>query len=150
MYALLIRIAPAGVHPDFGVHVGKLAIECFGEELEVGIRAIWFLGATMVRRFLDLDQCAPGGGQIAEFLVHDVAEIENHRLVVIIKLVPQHRREDGAADGAELHRPVRHALGNLPERGVFQRTAREFLAHDAGLIGLLHLPQYLAGTQPVA
>ena len=104
----------------------------------------------MVRRLLHLDQRAAGGGHVAELRVHDVAEIEDHRLVVVVELVPQHRRERGGADGAEFHRPVRHALRDLPERGVFQRTARELLAHDAGLIGLLHLPQYLAGTQPVA
>ena len=88
MYALLIRIAPAGMHPDLSVHAGELAIECLGEELEIGIRAVWLLGAHMVRRFLHLDQWAAGGGHIAQLRVHDVAEIEDHRLVVVIELVP--------------------------------------------------------------
>ena len=150
MYALLIGIAPAGMHPDLGVHADELAIERLGEELEIGIRAVRLLGAHMVRRFLHLDQRAAGGGQVAQLRVHDVAEIEDHRLVVVVELVPKHRRQRGGADGAELHRPVRHALRDLPQRGVFQGPARELLTHHAGLIGLLHLPQYLAGAQTVA
>jgi hypothetical protein len=55
MYTLLIRITPAGMHPDLGIHANELAIECLGEELEIGIRAVWLLGAHMVRRFLQLN-----------------------------------------------------------------------------------------------
>jgi hypothetical protein len=88
MDALLIRIAPAGMHPDLGVHAGELAIECLSQEREIGIRAVRLLSAHVVRRLLHLDQRAAGGGHIAELLVHDVAEIEDHRLVVGIELVP--------------------------------------------------------------
>src|SRR6516164_7622897 len=93
MYTLLIRIAPACMYPDLSVHAGELAIECLGEKLEIGIRALRLLGAHMVRRLLHLDQWAADSDQIAELRVHDVAELEDHRLVVVIELVPQHRRE---------------------------------------------------------
>ena len=63
---------------------------------------------------------------------HDVAEIDDHRLVVFIERVPQHRRQGGGADGAELQRPVCQALRDLPELGVFQRTARQLLAYTPG------------------
>src|SRR6516162_7480327 len=88
MYTLLIRIAPACVYPNLSIHVGELAIERLGEKLEIGIRALWLLGAHMVRRLLYLDQWAAGSDHIAEFHVHNVAEFEDHRLVVVIELVP--------------------------------------------------------------
>src|SRR3984893_11020422 len=119
MYTLLIRIAPACMYPDLSVHAGELAIECLGEKFQIGIRALWMLGAHMVRRLLHLDQWTAYSDHIAEFHVHDFAEFEDHRLVVVIELVPQHRREGGGADGAEFYRPVRHALSDLPERCVF-------------------------------
>src|SRR6516165_8935141 len=137
------------MHPDLGIHVDELPIERLGEDLEIGIRAVWLLGAHMMRRFLHLDQRATGSRHIAELRVDDLAEIEDHRFVVVVVLVPQHRREGGSADGTEFHRAVRHAPRDLPQRGIFQRTAREPLAHYARLIGLLHLPQYLAGAQTV-
>src|SRR5215475_1113576 len=149
MDTLLIRITPAGMHPDLGIHVDELPVERLGEELEIGIRAIWLLGAHMMRRFLHLDQRATGSRHIAELRVHDLAELEDHRFVVVVVLVPKHRREGGSADGTEFHRAVRHALRNLPQSGIFQWTAREPLAHYARLIGLLHLPQYLPGAQTV-
>ena len=138
------------MHPDLGVDAGELAIEGLGLELEIGVGGVGLLGAAVVRRLLDLDQRAAGVGQLAELRVHDVAEIEDHRLVVVVELVPQHRGEGGGADGAELERPVGQALRHFPQLGVFQRAARELLAHHAGLIGLLHLPQDLAGPQAVA
>src|SRR6185503_392852 len=140
MHALLIGIAPASVHPDLSVYASELAIECVSEELEICIRAVRLLSAHMVRRFLHLDQWTAGGRHIAQLRVHDVAEVEDHRLVVGVELVPEHRRQRWGADGTEFHWPLRHALRDLPERGVFQRTARELLAHDTGLIGFLHLP----------
>src|SRR6516225_621870 len=103
----------------------------------------------MMRRFLHLDQRAAGSRHIAELRVHDLAEFEDHRFVVIVVLVPKHRREGGSTDGTEFHRAVRHTLRDLPQRGIFQRTARKPLAHYARLIGLLHLPQYLARAQSV-
>ncbi len=148
--ALLVGIAPAGVHPDLGIHAGELAIEGLGEKLEIGIGGGRLQGAAMVRRLFHLDQWATGRGHVAQLRVHDVAEVEDHGFVVVVELVPQHRGEGGGADGAELHRPVGRALSDLPERGVFQRAARELLAHDARLIGLLHLPQDLARAQAVA
>ena len=65
MDALLIRITPASMHPDLGIHVDELAIERLGEELEIGIRAIWLLGAHMMRRFLHLDERAAGSRHVA-------------------------------------------------------------------------------------
>src|SRR5438552_9537534 len=75
VHALLVRIAPARVHPDLGVDPDELAIECLGQELEIGIRAVRPRGASVVRRLLDLDEGAAGGGQLTELGVHDVAEI---------------------------------------------------------------------------
>jgi hypothetical protein len=37
---LLVRVAPAGVDPDLGLHFDKLPIESLGEEFEVGVAAI--------------------------------------------------------------------------------------------------------------
>ena len=76
---------------------------------------------AVVARFLDLDHRAAGGGQFAQLGVHDVAEIDNQRLVVGVVLVPQHPGEGRGADGPELHRAVGEALGDLPERGELQR-----------------------------
>jgi hypothetical protein len=45
MDALLIWITPAGMHPDLGIHVDELPIERLGEELEIGVSAVWLLGA---------------------------------------------------------------------------------------------------------
>src|SRR5215510_10372106 len=88
MYALLIWIAPAGMHPDLGVHPDQLSIEGLSEELEIGIRAVRLLAAHMVRRFFHLNQWAAGGDHIAKLRVHDVAKIEDHCFVVSIELVP--------------------------------------------------------------
>src|SRR5258707_15430628 len=89
VYTLLIRIAPAGVHPDLSVDTGELAIECLGKKVEIGIRALWLLGAHMMRRLLDLDQRAAGRGQLAELRSQEVAKIEEHRRVIVIELAPQ-------------------------------------------------------------
>src|SRR5205807_790186 len=55
MHALLVRIAPAGMHPNLSVHAGQLSVEGRGKELEVGIRALRLLSAHVVRRLLHLD-----------------------------------------------------------------------------------------------
>src|ERR1043166_917308 len=60
MHALLIGIAPAGMHPDLRVDAGQLAIELLGEELEIGIAAVRLLGAHVLARLLHLDQRAAG------------------------------------------------------------------------------------------
>src|SRR5271170_726364 len=38
--ALLIGIAPAGMHPDLGVDAGELPVERLGLKLELGIAAV--------------------------------------------------------------------------------------------------------------
>src|SRR5262245_17548251 len=149
MYALLIWITPAGMHPDLGIDPDELSIERLGEELQIRVRAVRLLAAHMVRWFFDLDQWATGADHIAKLRVHDIAKIEDHGLVIIIELVPKHRCEGRGADGAELHRPVRQSLRNLPKGSVLQRTTCQLLTHYSGLIGLLHLPQNLAGAQTV-
>ncbi len=137
------------MHPDLGVDAGELAVEGLGLELEIGVGGALLLSPAVMRRLLDLDQRAAGIGKLAKLRVHDVAEIEDHRLVVVVEFVPQHRGQGGRADGAELERSIGQALRHFPQLGVFQGTTRELLAHDAGLIGLLDLPQNLAGTQAV-
>ena len=64
-------------------------------------------------------------------------------LVVTVVLVPQHAGESGPADRAELHGLVGQALGDLPERGVLERTARQAVLDHRGLVGLLNLPEDL-------
>src|SRR5258707_11592782 len=68
----------------------------------------------------------------------------------MIVLVPQHAGEARRADRPELHRPVGETLRHLPERGVFERAAGQFVGDDTRLIGLLHLPQDLAGPEAMA
>ena len=63
--ALLVRIAPAGMHPDFGIHADKLAVERLGEEFEVCLGTVGPQRASVMRRFLHLDQRAAGSGQVA-------------------------------------------------------------------------------------
>jgi hypothetical protein len=65
VHALLVGVAPAGVHPDFRVDADKLAVESLGEEFEVGVSAIGTQRTAVVRWFLDLDQRAAGGGEFA-------------------------------------------------------------------------------------
>jgi hypothetical protein len=100
-------------------------------------------------RLLDLDHRAAGRRQLLELGIHDVAQIEHERLVVVVVLVPQHAGQCRGADRAELDRLVAEALRNLPDRGVFERAAAQPVGDDARLIGFLHLPQDLAGAQPV-
>src|SRR5205823_648099 len=83
--------------------------------------------SKVMTRLLDLDHRAPGGRQFLELGVHDVAEIEHHRLVVVVMLVPQHRGERRRADRAELDRAVGEPLRHLPDRSVFERAAAELL-----------------------
>ena len=99
-------------------------------------------------RLLDLDHRTAGGGQLAQFGIHDVAEIEHHCLVVGVVLVPQHARQCRRADRAEIHRAIAEALRDLPQRGVFE-AAGQLLINDRRLVGLLHLPQDLAGPDVV-
>src|SRR5437762_12238950 len=101
-------------------------------------------------RLLHLDDGAAGGGELPELGIHDVAEIEDERLVIVVMLVPQHRGEGRRADRAELDGLVRKALRDLPDRGVFERAARQFFGHDARLVRLLHLSEDLAGLEAVA
>src|SRR5712671_4592177 len=68
----------------------------------------------------------------------------------MVVLVPQHAGEAGRADRAELDRTVAEALGDLPDRGVFERAAGQFVGNDTRLVRLLHLPQDLAGPQAMA
>ena len=91
----------------------------------------------------------PRGGELAELRVHDVAEVVDELLVVAVVLVPEHARERGGADRAELQRLVGQALRRLPERGVLQRPAGQLVLDHAGLVGLLHLPEDVPGTQAV-
>ena len=102
-----------------------------------------------MRRLLHLDQRTAGSGHLAELGVHDVAQVEDQLPVVRVVFVPQHAGERRRADRAEFHRLVGQPLRDLPQRGVFQRPARQLLLHDAGLIRLLHFPQDLAGPQAV-
>ena len=143
---LLVGIAPAGVHPDLGVDAGELAVEGFGLEFELGVGAVGPGRQAMMARLLDLDHRAAGGGQFAQFGVHDVAEIEHHCLVVGVVLVPQHARQCRRADRAEFDRAITETLRDLPQRGVFERPADQFFFDDRRLIGLLHFPQDLAGA----
>jgi hypothetical protein len=138
------------MHPDLRLDAGELPIEGLGQELEIAVLAVRLDGAPVVRRFLDLDQRTAGVGDVAELRVHDVAEIEDHRAVVDVELVPQHRRQRRRADRAELHRPVGHPLCHFPELGIFERAARQLPAHHARLIRLLDLPQDLARAQVMA
>src|SRR5262245_21168171 len=64
-------------------------------------------------------------------------------------LVPQHAGDAGRADRAELDRLVGEALRHLPDRAGFERPARHFLGDDRRLIRLLHLPENMAGLEPV-
>src|SRR6266852_4435877 len=129
---------------------GELAVEGLRLEFEILVGALRQGGQPVMARLLDLDHRAAGGGQFLELGVHDVAEIEHQRVVVVVMLVPQHRGERRRADRAELDRAIGKALRHLPDRGVFERPAAEFFGDDTGLIGLLHLPKDLAGPEAVA
>src|SRR5271155_552861 len=147
--ALLIGIAPAGVYPDLRIDAGELAVEGLGLELEIGVAAVGAGREAMVARLLDLDHRAAGGRQFAQFGIHDVAEVEHHRLVVGVMFVPQHAGQGRRADRAELHRTVAEALRDLPQCRVFEWAAAELLFDDCWLVGLLHLPQDPAGADVV-
>src|SRR5262249_42392654 len=86
VHALLVRVAPAGVHPDLGVDAFELAVERLRQELELGVGAVRACRAAVMRGLLDLDQRTARSGQLAELGVHDVAEIVDERLVVAIVL----------------------------------------------------------------
>jgi hypothetical protein len=137
------------VDPDLGVDACELAVERLRLEFEVGFGAVGPRRQPVMARLLDLDYRAAGGRQLPQFGVHDVAQFEHHRLVVGVMLVPQHARKRRGADRAEFDRAVGKALGDLPQRGVFERPARQFLGDDRRLVGLLHLPQDMAGSEPV-
>src|SRR5262252_7774773 len=62
VHALLVGVSPARVHPDLGVDVRELPVECLGEELEVGVLAVGPRGAPVVGRLLDLDERTASGG----------------------------------------------------------------------------------------
>src|SRR6516164_106811 len=100
-------------------------------------------------RFLDLDQGTPGGSELTQFGVHDVAEIEHHRPVIGVMLVPQHAGQGRRADSAELDRTVTEALGDLPQCRVFKRATGQFFFDDCRLVSLLYLPQDPAGADVV-
>jgi hypothetical protein len=113
----------------------------------------------MMRWLLDLDQRAACTGQFAQLGVHDVAEIEDHRLVVDAEFVSQHADESGGADGAELHGTVRQTLGDLPERCIFPPFASfchvTMLARRAGatMFGLTvinHPPSIESGKATIS
>src|SRR5258708_13867579 len=92
VYTLLIRIAPAGVHPDLSVDTGELAIECLGKKVEIGIRALWLLGALMMRRLLHLDQSAAGRAPFTALRVLVVRELASHLLLAALEPVSCHHR----------------------------------------------------------
>src|SRR5258707_15864150 len=79
MYALLVRIAPAGMHPDLGVDAGKLAVERLGEELQIGVRALGLLRAHMGRRVPDPDPTAAWGRHVGPRRGYDGAEGRDSR-----------------------------------------------------------------------
>src|SRR5260370_42508988 len=91
VYTLLIRIAPAGVHPDLSVDTGELAIGCLGKKVEIGIRALWLLGGHMMRRLLDLDSGAAGRGALRELGGLCAAWIEDSCLGAVLELGEPHR-----------------------------------------------------------
>ena len=138
------------MHPDLRVDALELAVERLGQELEIGVGTIRTRRAPVVRRLLDLDQRTARGGQLAELGVHDVREIVDQRLVVLVVLVPQHAGEGGRADRAELQRPVGQPLRHLPERRVLERTPGQLRRDHAWLIGLLYFPEDAARPQAVA
>jgi hypothetical protein len=70
----------------------ELAVEGLGLEFELGIGAVGPGRQTMVPRLLDLDHRAADGGQFAQFGIHDVAQVENHRFVVSVVFVPKRQR----------------------------------------------------------
>ena len=90
--------------------------------------------------FFHLDQRTAGIRHLAEFRIHDVAQIQHHLPVVRVVFVPQHAGERRRADRTELHGAVGQTLRHLPQRSVFQRSAAKLVFHHAGLICLLHLP----------
>src|SRR5215471_10612198 len=103
---LLIGIAPAGVDPDLGVHPDELTIKRLGEELEISISTVGSGGATVVRRFFDLDEGTTSGGQFPQLSVKEITQIVNKGSLVPIVLVPEHACQRGGTDGPELHRPI--------------------------------------------
>ena len=138
------------MHPDLGVEPLKLAVERLGQEFELGIAAVGARRAAVMRRLLELDQRAAGGRQLLQLGVHDVAQIEDHLAVRRVVLVPQHAGEHRRTDRAELDRAVGEALGDLPQRGVFQRPAGQLVGDDRRLIGLLNLVEDAPGLDRVA
>ena len=58
------------------------------------------------------------GGELAELRVHDVAELVDELLVVAVVLVPEHARERGSADRAELQRLVGEPLAAFQSAGL--------------------------------
>src|SRR5271166_1987252 len=88
------------MHPDLGVDAGELPVERLGLKLELGIAAVGPGGQPVMAALLDLDHRTPGGGQFAQFGIHNAAEIEHHRSVVGVMLVPQHSRRPPVRRGS--------------------------------------------------
>ena len=114
IHPLLVGVAPAGVHPDLGIDPGELAVERLGLKFELGFAPVGPGRQPVVTRLLDLDHRAACGGQFAQLGIHDVAEVEHHRLVVGVIFVPQHAGQSRRADRAELDRAIAETLGDLP------------------------------------
>ena len=124
--ALLRRVAPAGVAPDLGL--GAQALHGVVEDLHqiVDVELAERLAAHRHHvdlRLLHLDHRAAGVGELVELLVERVAERPGALDRVLVVVVLDRGGEQLGQDGAELDRPLGHALRRLPHRGVLQVAA---------------------------
>ncbi len=143
---LLVRIAPAGVQPDLGVHARDLPIHRLRVELQITVGRARS-PCNMMLGLLDLDDPAARRRHLAQLRVEDVGEGEDHVAVAAIVAVHQHLGQGLRGDGPELHRSRGEPLRGLEERRVLQRPAAERLAHHRGLVGLHHLVEDVPGAQ---
>src|ERR1019366_4972289 len=131
-HPLHVRVAPAGVNPDFDViqslHLAVVGLE---HEPHVVMVAAEGVGPEVQGWLLDLDALAAGVAQRQQLFVHRHCHVPDHLPIVLILLSvnikeqPHHLRGTGAeADG-----PGGLALRHPPDLGVVQRPVLD-LARD--------------------
>ena len=124
-YALLRRVAPAGMAPHLGLRPQSFhgVVEDFHEIIRIELAESLAARRHHVDlRFLHLDHRAAGVGEIIELLVERFAQRPGALDRILVMVVLHRGREQLRQDGAELDRLPGHALRRLPHGGVLQSS----------------------------